>query len=180
MLRLLQRGTCLRAMSVEAVVGEAGVSKATLYRRWPNKEALLLHLLKCLQAEIDEDTDLTGLPLREGLFRVLDSIRRPYLSERSGSNLAVLIAEIRMLPEVNAAFLHTVIGPRRQALHDLLAAAQRRGEIQADLDPLLIGELLIGPVLSRSVLHSDAPAPDARFCRQVVGSVLDGILTPSN
>jgi hypothetical protein len=63
------------------------------------KEALLLHLLERLEAETEEETDLTGVPLRDGLFRVLESIRRTYLSERSDTNLAVLTAEIRTLPE---------------------------------------------------------------------------------
>jgi AcrR family transcriptional regulator len=180
MLRLMRHGIGLRAMSMEAIVGEAGISKATLYRRWPSKEALLLHLLERLEAETEEETDLTGVPLRDGLFRVLESIRRTYLSERSDTNLAVLTAEIRTLPELNATFLRAVIGPRRQALYDLLSAAQHRGEIRPDLDPVLIGELIVGPVLSRSLLHSDSPQPDARFSKQIVDSVLDGIVTPSS
>ncbi|WP_225100024.1 TetR/AcrR family transcriptional regulator [Streptomyces sp. CoH27] len=178
-LRLMQRGMGLSAMPMEAVAGQAGISKATLYRRWPGKEALLLHVLERLQAEVEEETVLTGVPLREALFRVLESIRRDYLGENSGTNLAVLAAEIRTLPELNEAFLRTVIGPRRQALYDLLAAAQRHGEIRPDLDPALIGELIVGPVLSRSLLHPDAPRPDAEFSRQVVDSVLDGIVPAS-
>lgn len=59
MLRLLLRGIALRAMSMEAIVGKAGVGKATLYRRWPSKDALLLHLLERLEAETEEGTDLT-------------------------------------------------------------------------------------------------------------------------
>ncbi|MET8953794.1 TetR/AcrR family transcriptional regulator [Streptomyces sp. NPDC004393] len=176
MLRLLHRGIGLRAMRMEAIVAEASISKATLYRRWPNKEALLLHVLERLAAEAEDDTDLSALPLRDALLRVLEGVRRTYLSEQCGSNLAVLTAEIRTLPEANAAFLREVIGPRRQALYDLLAAAQRRGEIRAGLPPELIGELIVGPVLSRSLLHGDAALPDAGFSEQIVDSVLHGIV----
>jgi hypothetical protein len=53
------------------------------------------------------------VPPRDGLFRVLESIRHTYLSEHSDTNLGVLTAEIRTLPELNAVSLRAVIGPRR-------------------------------------------------------------------
>ena len=79
------------------------------------------------------------------------------------------------------------------ATHDLSAHAHhtdesvhnRSGErrtayVVALTAVMMIGELIVGPVLSRSLLHSDSPQPDARFSKQIVDSVLDGIVAPSS
>ena len=41
---------------VEAVAARAGVGKATIYRRWPNKEELLLAALSSMKSPIPEPT----------------------------------------------------------------------------------------------------------------------------
>ena len=42
LLDLLADGTPAEAISIESVAAKAGVGKATIYRRWANKEALLV------------------------------------------------------------------------------------------------------------------------------------------
>lgn len=180
MLRLIDRGIGPRAMSVEAIASEAGVGKATIYRRWPNKDALLLHMLEQVDADAEAELDPTGRSLRDVLVLILDSIRRRKESRAAGTNLAVLAAELRSVPELNAAFHRDVIGPRRAALHQLIADAQQRGEIRPDLDPTLVGELIVGPMLSRTLLHCDEPPADARFSEQIVDAVLEGIAVRRN
>jgi AcrR family transcriptional regulator len=34
-------------LTIEAIARRAGVARATVYRRWPNRDALLLHLHPC-------------------------------------------------------------------------------------------------------------------------------------
>ena len=41
-------------MSIEQVAARAGVAKATVYRRWPNKEALLLDAVTGVQVELPD------------------------------------------------------------------------------------------------------------------------------
>ena len=45
-LDLLAEGTPFDALSIEAVAARAGVGKATIYRRWSNKEALLFDAVR--------------------------------------------------------------------------------------------------------------------------------------
>ena len=51
-LDLLADGTPAESLSIEAVAAKAGVGKATIYRRWANKEALLVDAVASLKGEL--------------------------------------------------------------------------------------------------------------------------------
>src|ERR1700693_4584889 len=53
---------------VEAVAARAGVGKATIYRRWPNKEELLLAALGSMKSPIPEPQ---GVSVRDDLVAML-------------------------------------------------------------------------------------------------------------
>jgi AcrR family transcriptional regulator len=173
MLRLLAKGSSLASLTVEAIAAEAGVGKATIYRRWPDKDALLLHLLTQLESKLDPICERDTL--RESLIAAVDSIRLNAVNRRSGSNLAMIGAEIRAIPDLYCRYNETVIEPRRRALRELVRAAQLRGELRDDIDPDLLGELVVGPMLSRAVLHPDASIEDPNLAATIVDAVLEGI-----
>ncbi|WP_052442874.1 TetR/AcrR family transcriptional regulator [Streptacidiphilus neutrinimicus] len=173
MLRLLAKGSSLASLTVEAIAAEAGVGKATIYRRWSDKDALLLHLLTQLESKIDPICELPTL--RETLIAAVDSIRLNAVNRRSGSDLAMIGAEIRAIPDLYGRYHETVIEPRRRALRELVHAAQLRGELRDDIDPDLLGELVVGPMLSRAVLHPDASIDDPTLAATIVDAVLEGV-----
>ena len=63
-LALLSDGQSAAAISIEAVAARAGVGKATIYRRWPNKEALLLDAVLAMKGPLP---DLEGRSVRYDL-----------------------------------------------------------------------------------------------------------------
>ncbi|WP_052438586.1 TetR/AcrR family transcriptional regulator [Streptacidiphilus jiangxiensis] len=178
MLRLLDRGSSLAGLTVEAIAAEAGVGKATIYRRWPDKDALLLHLLTQLESKLDPICERATL--RESLIAAVDSIRLNAVNRRSGSNLAMIGAEIRAIPDLYARYHETVIEPRRRALRALIHDAQLRGELRVDIDADLLGELVVGPMLSRAILHPDGSLEDPALATTIVDAVLEGIAVSSN
>src|SRR5258705_13392688 len=48
-IELLGEGTSTDAISIEAVAAKAGVGKATIYRRWSNKEALIIEAVSSMK-----------------------------------------------------------------------------------------------------------------------------------
>src|SRR5687768_11136781 len=48
-LDLMSEGVTVDAISIESVAARAGVGKATIYRRWPNKQALLADAVMTLK-----------------------------------------------------------------------------------------------------------------------------------
>src|SRR5918911_454834 len=51
-LDLLAEGPAAESMSIESIAARAGVGKATIYRRWPNKEALVVDAVTALKGPI--------------------------------------------------------------------------------------------------------------------------------
>ncbi|MBF9071405.1 TetR/AcrR family transcriptional regulator [Streptacidiphilus fuscans] len=176
MLRLMARGTSLAGMTIEAIAAEAKVGKSTIYRRWPDREALLLHLLTELDAEAGPLYCERGT-LRETLISVVESIRRMGVTRRSGTSLALVAAEIRAIPALYEKYSKVVIEPRREALRSLILDAQLRGELRGDLPPDLMAELIVGPMLSLTVLHPESPLrlEDSELSSTIVDAVLTGV-----
>lgn len=53
------------------------------------------------------------------------------------------------------------------------------GELRADLDEELLGDLLIGPILARSVLWDDSDLDDPQLAERMVDALLGGVAGPA-
>src|ERR687894_975671 len=144
------------AVTVEAIAERAGVSKATIYRWWPNKAAVMtdsfLELLVPDTSPLDTGSAREDLRLRlRGLAHVL--------AGRSGRFVAALIAESQTDPEVAEALRTHWISARRRETRPLLRRGIERGELRSDLDLEIAIDALYGPVYWR-VLTGYAPLSD--------------------
>ncbi|MFC1429774.1 TetR/AcrR family transcriptional regulator [Streptacidiphilus sp. N1-3] len=173
-LRLLEQGYPLALLSIEGIAGEAGVGKATIYRRWPNKEELLLDVLQRLD-EPEPDPALLSASVRDALVAALEFLRRAALARRSHSSLALISNELRSMPELYRRYHEKVIEPRRERMRQLLARGVAQGEIRGDIDLDLLGELVIGPMLSRTLLRPGAPLEDPTLSATIVDTLLQGL-----
>jgi AcrR family transcriptional regulator len=144
---LAQRG--LGAMSIEEVAGRAGVGKASVYRRWPNKAAL------ALDAFVDDY--LAGIPVRDtGTLRgdLLASARdwiRVVTQTPAGRTLAALLAETLTDATLADAWREVVLHRMRDDRRAIVSRAVARGEIPAGADPDLILDLFYGALYHRFI-----------------------------
>lgn len=126
-LELCQRDG-FQALTIKAIAETAGVGRQTVYRWWPTKEAVLLDALRDLglreSRRLDPDT---GDTLRdvESLLEATFSLTH----RLTGKAVVGLMAESQHDPALSARLQGTVIGPRRQALRDLLARGVERGDL---------------------------------------------------
>src|SRR5438445_12864139 len=74
LLDLLGDGMPAEAISIEAVAARAGVGKATIYRRWSNKEALLVDAVATVKGELPA---IGGVSVREDLVTLLHPMAQP-------------------------------------------------------------------------------------------------------
>ncbi|WP_091191631.1 TetR/AcrR family transcriptional regulator [Micromonospora narathiwatensis] len=169
-LDLLAEGSTIEALSIEAIAARAGVGKATIYRRWSGKDALLLDALHTLKGTPPQPA---GHSVRDDLVLLVGAI---------GHNIDPRAAKIMpcLVPEVNRSPAHyrlyqNMVEPRRKLMRQVLQRGVRTGELRADLDIELAMALLSGPMLMQRMLRWQ-PELDGRILpERIVDAVLDGL-----
>lgn len=157
------------ALTIEGVAARAGVGKATVYRWWPTKGALVVETLSA-QQPAPEPID-TG-NLRQDL---LTAIRRVVQTLARGPEAAVipaLAADLISDPAIAEQLRAQIIRPRRSVVVDILHRAASRGELPTNVDTELILDIYAGTVFYR-VLVSGEPVTD-NLAEQLVNLLLDG------
>lgn len=156
-------------LTVDGVAARAGVGRATIYRRWQSKGALVLAASQCLIGDVaGPDTGtLRGdlLALTSGL---VDHLRRT----PGGCLLPTLAAEARSNPEL-AALVASFADERRAHVRAVLRRARDRGELHAGTDLDVLIDVIVGPAFYRLMI-SGGPPTAARMVK-VVDMVLDGV-----
>jgi AcrR family transcriptional regulator len=167
---LLARG--LSAVSMDAVAERAGVSKATIYRWWPTKEALALDALYTEWAAARPSPRDTG-SLRGDLLSLLRPWAKLAGSRPYGRVIAALLTEAHSDPVFAEEYRNRVVGPRRDQARAIFSRAVERGEIPQEIKVDVALDLLFGALYHR-LLHGHAPLTD-RFVRDAVDMTLNGI-----
>lgn len=135
-------------MSMDAVAAEAGVTKPTIYRRWPSKIELAM---AALSASCDASRPPVTGDTRSDLIAEMEHFRRAISRPYGMSLYGTALAEEHETPELLAAFREYLVVPRRRALRTLLDAAQARGELRPGVDVALVVNLLIGAFYAQYV-----------------------------
>lgn len=165
-------------VSIEQVASRAGVAKATVYRRWPNKEALLLDAVTGVQVELPT---LAGTSVRDDLVELIDSMRRRIADAgQPGESLAsrlypCMIAEGTRHPEIAAKYKQRVVEQRREAVREVIRRGIADGVLRTDLDVETMLLLLIAPMLVQLYMWSAGVVLPAESSATYVDGVLDGL-----
>jgi len=146
-LDLLAEGTPFDALSIEAVAARAGVGKATIYRRWSNKEALLFDAVRTVKGE---PAVLSGTSVRDDLIALLQPVGRSE-STRAGKIMPCLMAELQRSPELNNIF-QRILEPRREMSREVLRRGIEEGVLRPDIDIEVVIAMLVGPLISYRML----------------------------
>jgi AcrR family transcriptional regulator len=166
---LSERG--LAGMSIEEIAARAGVSKATIYRRWPSKGLLALDAFVGQFQELQPQPD-TG-SLRGDLTAALRLWVEAVTTTPAGRMLTGLIAEAQHDDSLRAAWRDRVLEPLRVRHRVLLDRAVARGEIPADVDQEVVLDLFFGAAQHRLLL-GHLPLSDD-FINRLVDIIVDGI-----
>lgn len=172
-LRLLTQGISFGELSMEGIAREAGVGKASVYRRWSSKDALLLDVLHSVEQPLPEPL---GHSLREDLVSAIEATRRRSLAKHESALLRNVLTQVHSSPQLWQRYHHTFILPRRQTLGLILRRGIASGEIRSELgeDLELLIDMVAGPVLYRATLSPELLLGD-RLAERVVDAFLDGV-----
>lgn len=138
--------TCFVNATTDSIAERAGASKATIYRWWPNKEAVFIEALREATAQEMPFPD-TG-DLREDVRRQLQDFVK-LLTGRRGRTFKAFLAAAQSDPEVAEAFRTLWIEPRRAQAKAALERHQREGRMAKEVDLEAFIDLLYGPFYFR-------------------------------
>src|SRR4051794_12945167 len=141
----------LGAITVDAVAQRAGVGKATIYRRWTSKEAMLLDAWQAIVEPIDVPD--TG-SLRGDLAVLLGRYTTSKAERLVGRTLPQLIAAARVMPELQRT-LSEFSHERREPFRVVLRHAAERGELRTDIDFETLHDLITGPPTVRLMVKGE-------------------------
>lgn len=164
----------IAGLTVDAVAHRAGVGKATIYRRWSTKEAMLLDAWNsCIVIDLVPDTGSLRGDM-ESLFAPKD---HKIPAEAMKRIFPQLIAAAKVNPDVDATY-KAFVEQRRLPMRVALERAIARGELPTNVDLGLVQDVLIAPFFYRSFI-TDAPI-DETVVAQVLDIVLAGLTALSN
>jgi AcrR family transcriptional regulator len=163
--------TDLMHLNLEQVAARAHVSKATIYRHWPTREALALEVLSEMTGELSApdrgDTRLELIAMLQATLRILTDTPL-------GSLMQGMFSELATNPAIREPFRARVVAARRAAVAEAFGRGIKRGQIRPDADTDLATELLVGPVYYRMLFGGPLAA---EFAQRVVDAVLAGYAT---
>jgi AcrR family transcriptional regulator len=155
------------ALTIEGVARRANVGKATVYRHWDGKLDLVADAIATLkQAVGPPDVD----DPRERIVGTVRSLAEHLASSRHAACMPAIIDAGERDPLVRE-FHHSSSARKRAMLVGLLDDAARQGQLDPDVDRLLLAEALVGPIFVRRLLMGDPFPPEA--VDGLVATVLD-------
>jgi AcrR family transcriptional regulator len=154
-------------LSIEAVAADAGVGKATVYRWWPDKAALITDAFASSTGQKLHFPD-TG-SVHTDMSQQMRQLVKIFLSRR-GRIVSAILAAGQSDRDVIAAFRDRFMKPRRHEAYATLQRGIQRGELRQNVDMDLLLDSLYGPIYMRFLIRHRKLTPDFvdRLCDLVL------------
>jgi AcrR family transcriptional regulator len=155
-------------LTIEAVAARARVGKATVYRWWPNKAALIADAFASSTTRKLHFPD-TG-SVRSDMSQQMRQVIKIFRSRR-GRILSAILGGGQSDRDLIAAFRERFLWPRRQEAYATIRRGILRGELRKDVDLDVLLDALYGPIYMRFLIRHDKLTPDFvdQLCELALG-----------
>ncbi|MDF2938551.1 MAG: transcriptional regulator [Paenibacillaceae bacterium] len=159
-----------KSVTVDGISEKAGVSKATIYKWWPNKAAVVM------EAFFEASEAVLTVPdtgsVRQDLFLQVKQLAA-FLTGGDGQYMREFIAEGQSDAKLAEEYRSRYFNPRRLISKRILEQGIARGELRPDLDPELTIDLLFAPLFYRLLITGEPV--DSRYIETWIGYSLEGL-----
>jgi AcrR family transcriptional regulator len=150
------------AFSVEGVAARARTGKASIYRRWPTKQELVMDVL-CAALPTPEDCGITvdiddSVTTNEALLGVARSIAS-VITSPAGDAMRAIKCEAMGDPDLARLVDERFQAPRRAALMGLLRRGVERGEVRPEAATQLVADVIPAVLAHRVILQREPLRP---------------------
>lgn len=158
----------IEATSMDAIAQASGVSKATIYNHWTDKEALLMEVMLFVNGLDREPETIDSGDVYRDLVALLS--RRPpgHLEAARSRMMPAFIAYSAVHHEFGKEWRHRVMEPLRKNIRSILRRGIEQRLLRGDLDVELGVALLFGPMLYTHVIQKTEHPPGANLASAVV------------
>jgi AcrR family transcriptional regulator len=157
------------ALTMDAVASEAGVGKATIYRRWRTKQDLVVDTISDLNRAEASPPDTGSL---EGDLRTMMHGLVTVISGPTGAATLSLLSTVPHQPALAEAFRNGPLGVWRHAFEQIWARAEERGDVRPGWHGSVAAESVSALLVQRWLLTGE-PVDDA-----YADEVLDTVVLP--
>ncbi|SHK12547.1 transcriptional regulator, TetR family [Anaerocolumna jejuensis DSM 15929] len=165
---LLENG--FNTITVEGIAERAGVSKATIYKWWPNKAAVVLDGFFAATESMLHVPD-TG-SVSEDLFIQVNNLAA-FITSPKGKVITELIAAGQFDANIAEEYRVRYFNPRRLISQHILERGMQRGELKNDLDMELSIDLIFAPLFYRLLITGKTV--DSAFVKSLISHTLTGM-----
>ncbi|WP_228644820.1 TetR/AcrR family transcriptional regulator [Microtetraspora sp. AC03309] len=170
-LELIGEGVAVSELSIEGIAARAGVGKTTIYRRWSNKEDLVVDALTTLKPPIPP---LRGDSVRDDLVAYLSVMRDEARHTHTRCIMNIAMSDSDRHPRLAARFDELAIQPRRAVMMEVLRRGIERGELRPDLDVEMAMAILSGAMLWHTKWSHRATTLPDDLAERIVDEALRG------
>lgn len=161
-------------VTCDAIAQRAGCGKATIYRWWPNKAAVVIN---AFAERVSPELPNEKLScLRDYVSGHLQRFTR-VLMGRHGRILAAVIAGAQDDAEVAEAYLEHWLRPRRAVSRQILTEYQNEGQLPQDYDIEIVLDAMYGPLHFRLMARHETLTPE--YADGLAKVLLGGMLAHS-
>ena len=163
------------SFTVEGVAARAKTGKASIYRRWPTKQLLVLD---ALLGQLPTPADCGIVPEIPDHVTTVDALHTVaramagVMSSPAGAAMRAIKTEAATDVELAKVIDERFQEPRRQALLGLLARGVERGEVRPEAVTTLVADVLPAVVTHRLVFQGE-PMTD-----QVLMDIMNQVIVP--
>ena len=151
---LIEQG--YEGMSIEAVAARAGVGKATIYRRYAGKDALVAAALRTLNPMPEVALPDTG-SVRSDFRLLIERFAATTFGTILGPMIVRLLSAVITNPDLQPIFIENVIAPRQAAALAVIQRGVERGDLRHDLDIHRTLDMLVGAIIYRVLFGGGPP-----------------------
>jgi AcrR family transcriptional regulator len=155
------------ALTMDAVASEAGVGKATIYRRWRTKQDLVVDTIADLNRAEATPADTGSL---EGDLRAILRSLVSVISGPTGAATLSLLSTVPHQPALAHAFRNGPLGVWRHAFEQIWARAEGRGEVRPGLAGSVVSETTSALLVQRWLLTGETV--DDAYADEVLETVI--------
>jgi len=133
-------------LTMDTIAAAADVGRMTLYRRWPNKAAIVMD---AFVARVDPNTLFSaGENYLETIRLQMRAMAKSFRGE-DGVLMRALLGAAQLDPELAIALRERWTMPRRQMAIAYFRDGMKQGYLRADTDPDVLIDLLYAPIYYR-------------------------------